>query len=338
MLSEGVWSFAESPLLPSPPSLAFTGEPAPCTDVFLGAFVNGDSPSASPAPPLGAATASDNLVASSTTSSSMYLDFSLISGEGENTIQTSLFETSFNPAVVQTNSRGLSPVDILLRRSFFGNSNDFENSPIKILKDEINQNPSSFLRISVDLSSRIDINSDLRVNSKKYFLLSKNDVDRYYDALVLNFKDYYVKKNTLNKILITPAGSNSVYEIKFLDLAREFTSSIVFRNNSNEKKITIKLNGSNVSELFLNASIIANNSILASNETFDFELIYNNMFTRSFYIRNRSGDISNIQVYLGEILIFPQEDSVPISPNQTGENSDENESNISDVMFEDDES
>ena len=269
---------------------------------------------------------------------SVYLDFSLISGEGENTIQTSLFETSFNPAVVQTNSRGLSPVDILLRRSFFGNSNDFENSPIKILKDEINQNPSSFLRISVDLSSRIDINSDLRVNSKKYFLLSKNDVDRYYDALVLNFKDYYVKKNTLNKILITPAGSNSVYEIKFLDLAREFTSSIVFRNNSNEKKITIKLNGSNVSELFLNASIIANNSILASNETFDFELIYNNMFTRSFYIRNRSGDISNIQVYLGEILIFPQEDSVPISPNQTGENSDENESNISDVMFEDDES
>ena len=78
MLSVGVLSLALSPLTPSLPSLAFTGEPAPATLVAFGALVKGDSvESASPA--LGAATLSDNLVASSTTSSSSSLSKSISS-------------------------------------------------------------------------------------------------------------------------------------------------------------------------------------------------------------------------------------------------------------------
>ena len=62
MLSVGVWSFAESPLLPSPPSLDLTGL-APAIASFFGALVKDDS-FESASPPFGSATASDSLVAS----------------------------------------------------------------------------------------------------------------------------------------------------------------------------------------------------------------------------------------------------------------------------------
>ena len=63
MLSVGVWSLADSPFLPSPPSLALTGVPAPLTTVAFGFLVKGDS-LLSASPPFGAAGVSENLVAS----------------------------------------------------------------------------------------------------------------------------------------------------------------------------------------------------------------------------------------------------------------------------------
>lgn len=272
------------------------------------------------------------------------LSFKVITGEEEGLSIGDLFEVRYDlsGAFLDYNI-----VNKSLRNHFFGNIDiydelddgrrieelQYRNSPIKKLKTILDneEENSRFVRIAVDISTSLESDIELTTFETKYFLIDKNTINSYYDALVLQYKDYFIKKNTEGRFSVVSIG-NRMFQITFLDLAQNFINSIALSSFTGNRKIKIQSGDTTIRELFFTSSMIPNNSIIIDRDFFDFDLIYKNLFTRTFYFTSTDPGNANVRLFFGDIEVSVTETSASVDSPGTDSEGDAEEQNVAEIL------